>query len=125
MENDELLKQKLDLLLQAAEVAMQEDCRDKAFEFFMQAAELGSDEAQFSVGVCYERGVGVEQSFEMAAQWYEKAAEQGHIMAERNLGVLYINGQGVGQDVEKAKYWLKKASDQAMQRINDILGKKN
>lgn len=42
----------------------------------MKAAEQGDAEAQFSLGVCYFGGLGVEQSYTKAVKWYRKAAEQ-------------------------------------------------
>ncbi len=41
-------------------------------------AEQGLAEAQWSLGVLYESGHGVAQSFAGAAAWHRKAAEQGY-----------------------------------------------
>lgn len=40
-------------------------------------AEQGNAEAQYSLGVCYRCGDGVEKNLEEAIKWYKKAAEQG------------------------------------------------
>lgn len=44
-------------------------------------AEQGNAEAQYSLGVCYRCGDGVEKNLEEAIKWYRKAAEQGYAKA--------------------------------------------
>ena len=48
---------------------------DKAFEWYLKAAENGSTEAQFNVGVCYLNGHGVEKNSEKAIHYFTQAAE--------------------------------------------------
>ncbi len=74
-------------------------------------AEQGDAEAQYRLGVCYEIGKGVEQSYEEAVKWYKKAAEQGDTNAQRCLGNCYFDGKGVQQDYGKAVDLFKKAAD--------------
>jgi hypothetical protein len=52
-----------------------------------------------------EKGQGVAQDFQQAAEWYRKAAEQGHAQAQFNLGELYRVGKGVAQDYIEAYKW--------------------
>ena len=73
----------------------------------------------------YEKGHGVEQSYEKAVEWYLKAAEQGFACAQCNLGCMYENGRGVEQSFEKAREWYEKAAEQeyedaikALDRLN-------
>ena len=40
----------------------------------------------------YEKGDGVEESYEKAVEWYLKAAEQELADAQCNLGWMYVNG---------------------------------
>ncbi|OSI12872.1 tetratricopeptide repeat protein [Neisseria canis] len=77
-----------------------------------QLAEQGDVEAQFNLGTCYRKGLGVEQSDNKAAEWYGKAAEQGHVEAQFNLGGLYHQGLGVEQSDSKAAEWYGKAAEQ-------------
>ena len=35
---------------------------------------------QYNMGVCYERGMGVEKDMALARKWYRKAAAQGDEM---------------------------------------------
>ena len=68
-------------------------------------AEQGNADAQYNLGLMYDKGHGVPQDYGQARQWYEKAAAQGNAMAQYNLGVLYRNGQGVPQDLVQAHKW--------------------
>ena len=73
-------------------------------------AEQGVAEAQFLLGVMYDKGQGVPQDYAEAVGWYRKAAEQGYAKAQYNLGVMYGNGEGVPQDEAQAYMWFKLAS---------------
>ena len=84
----------------------------KAVEWFQKAAEQGHAIAQCYLGVCYERGRGVQQDYTKAVEWFQKAAEQGDAAAQFNLGVCYYYGRGVQQDYTKAVEWYKKAAEQ-------------
>ena len=66
-------------------LGLQEDMR-KAAELFTAAAELGSVDALYRLGVSYQRGDGVEQDKEKAAEFYKKAAMQGYADSRHNLG---------------------------------------
>ncbi len=59
-------------------------------------AEQGNANAQFFLGVMYDKGRGVPQDDAEAVKWYRKAAEQGVAEAQYNLGLMYDDGQGVG-----------------------------
>jgi hypothetical protein len=60
----------------------------------------------------YERGRGVAQNPEIAAEWYGCAAEQGDSKAQYRLALLYEKGEGVPQDDNMAYYWLESAAAQ-------------
>ena len=51
--------------------------------------------AQCNLGIMYDDGHGVKQSYEKAVEWYGKAAKQGYAGAQCNLGFMYYNGHGV------------------------------
>jgi TPR repeat protein len=80
--------------------------------WYSLAAEGGSAQAQFSVGVLYASGDGVQRDLAQAVHWYRCAAEQGDAAAQNNLGVLYATGQGVAQDEDEALSWYRKAAAQ-------------
>ncbi len=68
-------------------------------------AEQGNANAQFFLGVMYDKGRGVTQDYAKAVKWFRKAAEQGHARAQALLGIAYDMGQGVPQDDVQALKW--------------------
>jgi hypothetical protein len=69
-----------------------------ALSVWMPSAESGDAEAQANVGEIFERGLGGEPNYEVAALWYKKAADQGNKRALFNLGTLHEQGLGVEKD---------------------------
>jgi hypothetical protein len=53
-----------------------------------KAADKGSAAAQFSLGMFYEHGLGVEKDMNQALSWYRKAADQGYNDAKEKLAEL-------------------------------------
>jgi hypothetical protein len=74
----------------------------QALRIWLDAAQAGDAEAQFTVGEIYERGLGVAPDYAQAAEWYQKAAAQNYSRAFFNLGSLHEQGLGVPQDKLKA-----------------------
>lgn len=66
----------------------------KSTQFMKRAAELGHPDAWLTLGECYERGIGVLQSYEKAVECYTKALASPMRAKEANkaLGVLYEYG---------------------------------
>ena len=77
---------------------------------FRAAAEAGNSEAQFNVGLMYERGIGVSKDEQESLVWYQKSAEQGNSNAQFNLAVMYENGRGTTVDFYQAHQWYRKAA---------------
>lgn len=75
----------------------------KAFDLYKKAAEQGHAQAQFEVGFCYARGMGVEDDRLKAYIWFKKAAKQGIEEAQINLSYYY---QSVFDSVEAYAYTL-------------------
>ena len=92
-------------LLQKGRTAYKAEDFEAAAEFFRKAAERGNVNAQCNLGICYDKGIGVEQDSVEAAKWFRKAAEQGDAEAQCNLGRFYDYGIGVGQDSVEAVKW--------------------
>lgn len=86
---------------------------------------LGVADAEFSLGLRYHEGVGVEKSLPMAIKWYERAVSHGASNAANNLGNLYLNGNGVPRDINKAtslfKYSAEKGDPNAMMALSKIM----
>lgn len=85
-------------------------------------AEQGDAQAQFDLGLDYNRGQGVPQDNSQSAVWYRKAAEQGLAEAQLMLGVSYINGIGVPQDYAQSAVWLNKSAVQEDAQAQFLLG---
>ena len=70
----------------------------KCIELLRESSDLGSDSAQYQLGVFYHDGeMGLEQNEEEAIKNTEKAAEGGYLMARYNLGVAeHIKGNRAG-----------------------------
>ncbi len=69
-------------------------------------AQEGDANAQYNLGVMYDKGHGVPQDFAEAVRWFRLAAEQGDAGAQFNLAFMYSNGQGVPQNYVLAHKWL-------------------
>lgn len=77
-------------------------------------AQEGNARAQFTLGVMFTTGNGVQQDHREAATWYRRAAEQGGARAQFAIGMMYKNGQGVTQDYREAAKWLLQAALQGI-----------
>lgn len=59
-----------------------------AYEKWLPLAEKGEPRAQYSVGVLFLQGLGVEKDLEEAARWFDKAAQQNYAPASAALRAL-------------------------------------
>ena len=87
-----------------------------------KVANAGDATAQCLLGLRYECGEGVTQSYAEAAKWYRKAAEQGVADAQFNLGLCYGYGEGVTQSYAEAAKWYRKAAEQGLAEAQFMLG---
>lgn len=78
----------------------------------LRGAEQGDAEAQFQLGLCYAKGIGVEKNLEEMMKWYRKSAEQGYAKAQGVLGLCYEHGSGIEKDEREAIRWFRKAAEQ-------------
>ena len=89
---------------------------------FRPLAEQGDADAQYNLGVMYEKGRGVPQDDKIALKWFTLAAEQGYARAQHNLGVMYANGEGVPQNDKSAVKWYRLAAEQGNAGAQNNLG---
>ncbi len=82
--------------------------------WILRAAELGSAQSAFNVGVMYERGFVVERDSARAVEWYRKAADANLPVAKHNLALLLRDGKGVARDGKAAVELLLAAARQGM-----------
>lgn len=83
----------------------------QAVRLLKEAAAANVSDALFDLAVCYERGVGVNQSDKRAALLYLRSALLGDKQAARAIGKLYWHGQGVKRDRAVARVWLESAGE--------------
>lgn len=74
---------------------------DVAQKWFQRAADGGSIEAQFNMGILSHLSNEYEEAFEC----WSKAASEGYSRAQFNLALLYNKGFGVCQDRKAAYTW--------------------
>ena len=82
-----------------------------AMSIWLPMAESGDPKAQNFVGEIYEKGLGVQPNYTLAADWYRKAAEKNYSAAQTNLGQLYERGLGVEYSKEQALAWYRKSAN--------------
>lgn len=73
-----------------------------AAALYQLAAQDGYARAQNSLGVCYERGEGVDRDEKTAFVWYGLSAAAGYETARLNLGDCYRYGRGTERDEGRA-----------------------
>lgn len=78
----------------------------QAYKCFLEAAQSGSREGVYQVGMLYLNDNFDGASIDKAVEWLTRAADQGHADAMYNLGEIHL-----GRDNATAKRWFKKAAD--------------
>jgi len=81
-----------------------------AFSQLNPLARGGNAVAQFNLGLMYDEGKGVPQSYAHAFKWYLRAAENGLVQAQYTVGYYYRWGRGMKQNVVRAHMWLNLAA---------------
>jgi len=78
---------------------------------YTQGCSGGDPSGCHNLGVQYEKGEGVIQSYATAATYYEQGCNKNKAAASYNLGRLYEYGSGVGRDMTRAKTLYRKGCD--------------
>jgi len=87
------------------------------------AAERGSAQAQYKVGILYDFGEGVEQDYIQAAKWYRLVVDQGLSSVQYFLGTVFAKCVLVMQDFDEAVRWYSLAAKQGYKNAIMNLGK--
>ena len=111
------------MLTPASAASPREDFAAFAHGNYVQAARSlaplarrKSPHAMAMLGFLYENGLGVPQSYDVAAELYVGAAERGDPTGQHLLGLMYDKGHGVDRDVVEAYKWLNLAAAAAPAR---------
>ena len=67
---------------------------EEAVKWGRMAAEQGDAEAQYALGVSYEKGIGIEKNYKEALKWYQKSSKQGYEKAEVKVIHFMMKGRG-------------------------------
>ena len=86
------------------------------------AADTGSAEVLYNLGLFYERGLGIGQDDARALALYQQAAEQDHPYALFNLGVFHLKGRGTPQDDARAARAFARSAELGVARAAHVLG---
>jgi TPR repeat protein len=89
-----------------------------AFPWYQKAALKGHRTSMYSLGLCYYKGIGIDEpNMDIALEWFEKAARMGVADSMSYIGRIYLQKYMSGQTDESMQYfktalvWLKKAAD--------------
>ncbi|GES88018.1 kinase-like domain-containing protein [Rhizophagus clarus] len=85
--------------------------KQKAFELYQKAAELGNSSGIYNLGYCYENGIGTVIDKKKAFELYQKAADLGNTSGINDLGYCYLHGIGTNIDKKKTFELYQKAAD--------------
>ena len=79
--------------------------------WFLMAANNGHDEAQFQMGIKYDKGIGVRKNHKEALKWFKRASSKENIRALYMIGRCYYYGDGVCVDERMAFYCLRRSAE--------------
>ena len=83
---------------------------------------LEASSAQFTLGVMYEEGKGVQRDYNEAVKWYRQAVERQYAPAQSALGSMYADGLGVARDDKEAARLYRLAAEQGFSPAQFNLG---
>ncbi|XP_048087770.1 LOW QUALITY PROTEIN: death ligand signal enhancer [Alosa alosa] len=97
---------------------------EAAFSCFLAAAQHRYSKAQFNVGVCYEKGRGVQKNLNKALQFYRRAAAAGHMQAQYRCAKLLLSSrrQQRAEDLDTAITLLQSAAAAGLTEAQLYLG---
>lgn len=97
---------------------------DRAYYWYCKAAAAGHADAQFTLGLWHDVGVGpVKQSIQEANRWYRRAALRDNALAQYHLGISYLRGLGMPQNLTLANRWFERSAQQGCADAQEKLGR--
>ena len=103
----------------------------EAYKLFLPLAEQGVAEAQYNLGVMYDKGLGVPQDYKEAVKWFRLAAEQGNTEAREVLDLIsreiaQRKNQDNSQDSESSRpKGIEDVLGKILNALNDALNRKD
>lgn len=81
-----------------------------ALKYYQKAANLGSGEGLFEVGLAYYEGCGTRRNCKRAVDYFRRAVDAGNPRGYYYLGMCHIEGDGVRMAPEKGVEFLEKGA---------------
>lgn len=101
--------------------------RNELVTYIKFGVENNLKESIFKYGYIYEKGIGVEQSFEKAYYYYNMVAENKYVKAMNKLGDWYKLGIFLGRNIDLAIKWYEKSAKEddveAIEKLIEIYEK--
>jgi len=96
------------------------NCRE-AVKWFNLAVRQGHPVAQYMLGLCTEKGLGITANIHSAVNWYYLSAKQGICEAQYRLGqIRYAGADGIRDYDEAAEYFRLAAEQDHVQAIEKL-----
>ncbi|EJK74673.1 hypothetical protein THAOC_03638 [Thalassiosira oceanica] len=89
----------------------------RAIELWTEAAELGSVDAQYQLGITYCDGDGVQEDKQRGIRHWLEAAMKGHVLSRHCLGIAEFNN---GNDELAVEHWMISAKMGYEDSLNEI-----
>jgi tetratricopeptide (TPR) repeat protein len=83
----------------------------EAVKWYRKAAEQGYASAQYQLGVCYSKGMGVTEDRTEAIKWYKIASVQKEVLDHIKIGNFYIEGLDITKNETEAIKWYHKYAE--------------
>jgi uncharacterized protein len=105
----------------------------RAFALFVEAAQSGLPQAQYRLGRCYLRGLGVPPNLGEALRWFRRAADAGDPAAQTQLAELALQGisdqppsglfdpPSLASGFDRAEHWCREAVAGGSQEAKALL----
>lgn len=95
----------------------------KSFKSFQEAAKQGSGQGYWFLGIQYQYGKGIKQSFDKAIVNYKKGIELGNVNCMDSLAGLYddVDNNKRPKNYKKAVYWYEKAIQTDKNAANSLI----
>ena len=84
---------------------------EQALRLWLPIAEKDNADAQYNLGILYQKGLGVEKNPKTAFIWYKRASANGHTDAMYNLGIMYNKGRVIYRSPKDALKWWKRSAE--------------
>ncbi|EJK56952.1 hypothetical protein THAOC_23062 [Thalassiosira oceanica] len=92
----------------------------RAIELWSEAAELGSIDAHYQLGVAYYAGVVVEEDRPIGINHWQQAAMKGHVKSRYNLGIVECENGNCELAVQHWMISVKMGDQRSLNAIKDM-----